>query len=236
MKIEQRNMTVRELPISERPYEKCELMGPEALSDSELLAVILKNGTQGESVIDLSRRIIASCDAGGSIANLDVFSLSELKEIRGVGRVKAIQIKCAAEFGRRIASAKKRSTLDLRNARSLAEYYRFRMSHLDRETVVLLHADAKGRIFYEEHLSVGTVNCSLLSPREIFVSALKRRSVNIFLLHNHPSGDPEPSKEDFLVTERVAKAGELVGIKLLDHVIIGSESYVSFNEMGALGT
>jgi DNA repair protein RadC len=225
-------ITVKELPVTERPYEKCELYGAEALTDTELLAVILRTGRKGERSTDLARRILMFPDDSGNITSLDHLSIDELKQINGVGRVKAIQIKCAAELGRRIAAGQRREVLNAFDPQSVAGYYRYKIGHLEKETVMLLHADSKGRIFYEERLSVGTVDCSLVSPREIFVSALAKKSVNIFLLHNHPSGDPTPSHEDCLVTERVAEAGKLIGIKLLDHIIIGDRSYVSFRELG----
>ncbi len=227
-------LTVRELPESDRPYEKCQKYGAEALSDSELLAVIIRSGTRGERSVDLSRRILLSCDENARVSALDKVSLEELMRLNGVGPVKAIQIKCAAELGRRIAADSNRAMIEIYNAKSIADHYRCRMKHLEKETVMLLHADSKGRIFAEECLSVGTVNCSLVSPREIFISALSKRSVYIYLLHNHPSGDPEPSREDIAVTQRVADAGKMLGIKLLDHVIVGGASYVSLNESGLI--
>ena len=234
MNSESKCITVKELPVAERPYEKCELYGAGAISDSELVAVILRTGRRGERSVDMARRILLAGDRDGDASSLDLLSLDDLKNIEGVGRVKAIQVKCAAELGRRIAAGNKRKVLDIFDTRSLAEYYCCKMGHLDKETVMVLHADSKGRIFSEEQLSVGTVDCSLVSPREIFISALAKKSVNIFLLHNHPSGDPTPSKDDHIITDRVAKAGKLIGIRLLDHVIIGGRSYVSFNEMGFL--
>ncbi|MBO7401436.1 MAG: DNA repair protein RadC [Lachnospiraceae bacterium] len=234
MKNESGFLTVRELPAAERPYEKCLQYGAGALSDSELLAVIIRTGTKGERSVDLSRRILLSCDPEARVSALSRVSLEELTQLNGVGSVKAIQIKCAAELGRRIEADDRRKPLDVFNAKSIADHYGFRMKHLDKETVMLLHADAKGRIFAEECLSVGTVNCSLVSPREIFVSALSKRSVYIYLLHNHPSGDPAPSQDDVNVTERVANAGKMLGIKLLDHIIVGSDSYVSLNETGVI--
>ena len=234
MKIEERMLTVKELPLDERPYEKCEKYGPGALSDSELIAVIIRSGKRGERSTDLARRIITMRqEANASVLNS--VSIEELKEVPGVGRVKAVQLKCAAELGRRIAMGKGPEKIEACNSGALAEYYGIKMSHLEKENVILLCADGKGRIFDEEVISVGTVNSSLVSPREVFLTALSKKAVNIFLLHNHPSGDPTPSREDILITERVADAGRILGIKLLDHIIIGRcGAYVSLNETGTI--
>lgn len=227
-------LSVKELPVSERPYEKCEDSGVSSLSDAELLAVIIKSGRRGERSVDLARRILVSLDKKGRLSGLSRCTLADLRKINGVGRVKAIQLVCAAELGRRIVADNKRDSLDLYNAQSVADYYSPLLNHLQKETVMLLHADGKGRIFAEETLSVGTVNSALISPREVFLSALLHKSVNIFLIHNHPSGDPTPSLEDFRVTERIAASGRLLGIELLDHIVLGNGNYTSFSEMGHL--
>lgn len=227
-------LSVKELPLTERPYEKCEEFGVSSLSDAELLAVIIKSGTHGERSVDLARRLLVSLDKDGRLCGLNSCSLEDLRKINGVGRVKAIQLVCAAELGRRLVADNRRNSLDLFNAESVAAYYTPLLSHLQKETVMLLHADGKGRIFAEETISVGTVNSALISPREVFLSALTHKSVNIFLIHNHPSGDPSPSIQDIQVTERIAASGRLLGIDLLDHLVLGNENYYSFSEMGQL--
>ena len=234
MQKENNYLRVKELPVSERPYEKCEESGASSLSDAELLAVIIKSGRPGERSVDMARRILLSLDKKGRLSGLDSASVEDLRKIEGVGRVKAIQLVCAAELGRRIVADSKRDCLDLYDAKSVADYYSPLLSHLQKETVMLLHADGKGRIFAEERLSVGTVNSALISPREVFLSALLHKSVNIFLIHNHPSGDPTPSFEDYKVTERIAVSGKLLGIELLDHIVLGKGSYSSFSENGNL--
>lgn len=225
-------ISVKELPVMERPYEKCEEFGVASLSDSELLAVIMRSGRPGERSTDLARRVLLSTDRDGRLSGLDRASLDELKSISGVGRVKAIQLKCAAELGRRIVSDRNRDCLNLFDAASVAAYYKPKLMHLDKENVFLLHADGKGSIFAEECLSIGTVNSSLVSPREIFISALMHKSVYVFLIHNHPSGDPTPSEVDFRITDRLYRAGKLLGIELMDHIVLGQDGYISFAELG----
>ncbi len=228
----QKHLTVKELPDTERPYEKFERFGAEALSDAELIAVIIRSGTKEERSVDLAYRILHSFGKEGNLSELVRTSPESLCRIKGIGRIKAIQILCAAELGRRMSEASFKERLDTKDSSTIADYYTPRMKNLEKEIVYLLHTDGKCRITGEERISVGTVNASLISPRDIFLSALEKKSVFIFLLHNHPSGDPSPSKEDVYVTKRVYEVGKLLGIGLMDHIIIGDGRYFSFKEEG----
>ncbi|MCI8491129.1 MAG: DNA repair protein RadC [Lachnospiraceae bacterium] len=226
------HITVKELPESEKPYEKCLRYGAEYLSDAELLAVIIRSGTAGKQSIEVAREIL-SCNEK-SLLNLHYLSIKELTAIPGIGNVKAIQLKCLAEISRRMAKATRRREVTLKSASSVASYYMEELRHEDREKLMLSMFDAGCVLLGEEVISVGTVNASLVSPREIFQRALQYGAVHIILLHNHPSGVPIPSTQDKLVTRRVQQCGELLGVHLSDHIIIGDNQYFSFKEENLL--
>lgn len=224
--------TLKELPLSERPYEKCEKYGAQALSDAELLSVIIRTGTQNERAVDVATRVLnRSCTYPGLIG-LNHMCLNDLMSIRGIGRVKAIQLLCIAELTKRMAKATNEGRLKMSTPEVVAHYYMEDMRHLTMEKVILVMLDSKSRILKDMVISTGTVNSTLLSPREIYLNALKYEAVNIILLHNHPSGDPTPSREDIQTTKRMQEAGNLIGIKLMDHIIIGDNKYVSLCEQG----
>ncbi len=225
-------LSVKELPISERPYEKCEQYGAGTLSDAELLAVILRTGTKHQRVIDLAVNILMHCTAHPGLKGLNYLTMKELMNIKGVGRVKAIELLCLTEITKRMAKEIHRDNLRLVTPQSVADYYMQDMRHLTTEQVVLLMLDTKNKLIKDMIISEGTVNTSIMPTREIFIHALKQEAVNIILLHNHPSGDPSPSTEDIRVSKRVSEAGNLVGITLMDHIIIGDNRYISLKEQG----
>lgn len=220
---------IKALPPECRPDERLELYGAEALSDAELLAVIIRTGFQGTNSVRLAESILGYTGEEGLIGLCQV-SIEELKEMRGVGKVKAFQIKAIAELTRRISkqSARKRFVAD--NPQTVAEYYMEDLRHRATECFVLLSLNGKGALVGEKILSMGTVNASLASPREIFLEAFKQKAVSILMLHNHPSGDATPSRQDIELTGRIKKSGELLGITLVDHIIIGDNTYVSLKE------
>lgn len=225
---------MNELPKEERPYEKCLEYGPQALSDSELLAVIIRTGTKGENAVELARRILSFSKSTEGILSLLHLTIAELKRIKGVGTVKAVQLKCIAELSRRIAKAGVNRGGRFQNPAVIAEYYMEDMRHRKREILKLMMFDSKNHLLHEMTMTSGTVNASIVSPREIFIEALRYEAVSIALIHNHPSGDPEPSREDILSTMRVKQAGELTAIPLIDHIIIGDNRYISMKERGLL--
>ncbi len=227
--------TISQLPDTEKPYEKCERFGPEALSDAELLAVLLRTGSEGVNVLDMSRSILASLGSEG-IAGLSRMTGEQLRRIRGVGRVKAMQISCAAELSRRIAQADigYEAELDFNDPKTIAEYYMEDLRHEKQEVMYLLCLSSRGRLLKRELISRGTVNRTAADPREIFVSALSHGAAAIVLMHNHPSGDPTPSEEDIRITARVRRCGQLIGIELLDHIVTGDHRYVSLRMAGLM--
>lgn len=225
---------MRELPVSEQPYEKCQQYGPECLSDAELLSVIIRTGSQGERAVELARRVLKALPEE-CLGGLFPVSLEQLQDIRGIGKVKAIQLKCLAECSRRmLRSQMPPRELCCDDPGRIAGYYMQQMRFLETEQVRLLILNGKNMLMREVIVSNGTFNSSVASPREIFYYALKHKAVCILLLHNHPSGEPAPSGADITVTKRVLQCGRMIGIPLLDHIIIGDNRYVSFRECGYL--
>lgn len=222
--------TMKDLAEEERPYEKCERFGAGSLTDVELLAVLLRTGTKGESSLDLARKIIYETSYAKGILNIHQWSFEQLQQIKGVGKVKAVQILCLSELAKRLAKRQACETLDFTKPSTIANYYMEEMRHLNQEHMKLLMLNTKAHLIGETLISKGTVNASLISPRELFIEALQKNAVSIILLHNHPSGDPTPSREDILLTKRILDAGNLIGIELLDHIIIGNNCYISFRE------
>lgn len=217
------------------PYEKYLEKGAEQLSDAELLAVILRTGTVGEDTVSIATRVLSlPGERRQGILGLHHVSLKELMSIRGIGQVKAIKLKCIAELSSRIAQETARKTFQLKNPATVADYYMERLRHCEREKVILIMMDNRNHLIAENTLSEGTINASLISPREIFLTVLRYGAVYIMLLHNHPGGDPTPGEQDILATQRIQKASELIEIPLLDHIIIGDKKYFSFREMDYL--
>lgn len=229
-----KSTTMKELPVSERPYEKCEEFGPSVLSDAELLAVMIRTGSGGESSADLARQVLLRIP-GKNIAGLFQMSLEQLREIRGIGRVKAIQLQCLTEITRRMMrSALSVTGLICEEPSEIAVAFMSGMRFLETEQVRLLILNGRNVLTREVEISQGSFNASLASPREIYYNALKYKAVRIILLHNHPSGDPTPSREDIVLTRRLADTGQLIGVPLLDHIIIGDNRYRSMREDGFL--
>ena len=218
-----------------RPYEKFSEYGVESLTENELLAVILRCGTRDMDAETLSSHILSLAGSGrGSLIGLHHISMEQLLSIKGIGKVKATQIKCMMEFCRRVAEANAYEDLSFNSPDTVAAYYMESMRHRSRECVLLICLDAKGHLLKEMELSKGTVKSSLLSPRDVFLEALKAEAVHILLMHNHPSGDPTPSKADLSITKSIAELGEKLDIPLIDHIIIGDNKYISFKEQGYL--
>jgi len=216
----------------DRPYERCLAAGPVSLTDAELIAVILRTGTTGRNAVDLADSVLNLNRVRPGLSGLSNLTMAELTAVPGIGRVKAIQLMCLAELSRRMArrSAAERMMLD--SPASVAAYYMEDLRAKEQECLCLVMLDTRCRLIADRIITVGTVNQSLVSAREIFIEALRHKAVSIILLHNHPSGDPTPSADDHAVTAKLCKAGELVGIVLADHIIIGDGRYLSFREEG----
>ena len=227
MKEKNKHLTMKELPITERPYEKCERNGAEALSDAELLAIVLKNGAQGDKVMDVATQLLTlntSCPGLEGIMRLD---RNDFQKVRGIGRVKAVQLAAVCELARRMTRVSFSEDFVFKTAQSIADYYMAYMCHLKHEEVHVMMLDSRQHMISECLLTKGTINASLIAPREIFIHALKAGAVGIILVHNHPSGDDTPSREDLTATEKVRCAGDIIGIRLLDHIIIGNGHFTS---------
>ena len=226
--------TIMEMPDYQRPYEKCLREGEQSLSDRELLAVILRCGVQGSSSLTLADKILNLSKQTGYSGLLGLFhiSMQELMKIHGIGKVKAVQLKCIGELSKRMATAAATPELSFHHPVTIAKYYMEQLRHEEQELLYCMMLDGHNHLSGEQLLSRGTVNATLITPREVFVEALKYRAVNLILVHNHPGGDPSPSQADLDVTERIYHCGELLGIHLLDHIIIGAHRYVSFREKG----
>lgn len=228
----QNTMRMSDLPAQERPYERCFQSGPEVLTDAELLAVIIRTGAKGERSLDLARKVLQLSKSCNGILGIHHSSIEELMQIKGVGKVKAVQLKCVAELAKRLSRASARERLSFQEPDSIASYYMEELRHEEQEKLLLLMLNTKGSLIRDKVMSTGTVNASLVSPREIFIEALRYNAVFVILVHNHPSGDASPSREDIHLTERVRQCGMLLGIELMDHIIIGDNEYVSFREKG----
>ncbi|MCI9068528.1 MAG: DNA repair protein RadC [Lachnospiraceae bacterium] len=226
--------TIRELPVSERPYEKCRAFGPDGLTDAELLAVILRTGTRGQGALETARQVLELCAPYGGLPGLYHLTCGEFRKVSGIGSVKSIQLSCIGEFAKRISRSRIAREEAFQTPKGVASYFMEEMRHKEKEELRAAFLDTKGHLLKETVLSVGTVNEAHISPREIFLDALRYQAVGMILLHNHPSGDPEPSEEDILVTKRVAEVGDLLGIPLLDHIVIGDNCYISLKERGTL--
>jgi len=217
------------------PYEKFLRFGPEALTESELLAIILRTGTKNKSALQIAEEILALADPKreGLLGLYDI-PLETLQSIKGVGEVKAVKVKCLTELSARISAAKAKAGIIFTKPETVARYFMEALRHRKKECVIMVSLDSKGEIIRDTMMSQGSVKMSLITPREIFLEALKNEAVNILLIHNHPSGDPTPSQADMTMTMSVFETGKMLDIPLVDHIIIGDNRYISFKEAGLL--
>lgn len=226
--------TMKEMYRDERPYEKCEQFGAGNLTDAELLAVLLRTGTRGENSLELAQRLLHPDFAQSGLLSIHKWTRDRLLRVKGIGRVKAVQILCLSELAKRLAKASAAAGLNFSSPDSIAQYYMEDMRHQNTEVLRLLLLNTRSRLIGESIISTGTVDTALISPRELFIEALQRGAVSIVLLHNHPSGDPTPSRADVRITKRLYEAGSMIGIELLDHIIIGNNCFISMREKGFL--
>lgn len=226
--------TIKQLPLSERPYERLEELGAQALSDAELLAVILRTGSMNQNSVQLAHQILKKDDSHKNLTGLMYLSREQLMEIPGIGRVKSLQLMAIAELAKRIARKYNEEDVLLKNPVSIANYFMNELRFESQECVYAAYLDQKCKLLKHKMITKGTVNASMVSPREIYIEAMRCNAVNIILVHNHPSGNCNPSTEDYRVTEQVKQAGRILNIPLLDHIIIGDMEYYSFAEAGVL--
>ena len=220
-------LTIKELPPEERPRERLQKSGPGALSDSELLAIILRIGTGNVTATELARKLVTHY---GGLKGIASASFEELCEIKGIGTAKAAQIKAAFEIGRRFSQTIDTEKDRIRCSEDVKNLFWHKMRTYDREHFMIVLLDTKNRIIKTETVTIGILDSSIIHPREVFKSAIKSSAASVILVHNHPSGDPAPSRNDTSATIKLREAGELVGISVLDHVIIGEKGYYSFKD------
>lgn len=217
---------IKELPISERPYEKLETYGEQTLSNSELLAIIIKTGTKEETAVSLAQQILQN-EACDSLRHLQEISLSELKKIKGIGRVKAIQIKAVCEIAKRISRPINSDKIRIKTGADVAELLMNEMRYLKREVAKVVLLNNKNIVLKIADVAYGGSNFACLEPKEIMHEAINVGASRIIMVHNHPSGDPTPSKEDYRTNDRIYEAAQIMGIELLDHIVIGDGEYKS---------
>ena len=219
---------IKDWPEDERPRERLIKYGAESLSDAQLLAIILRTGNKDRSAVDLARTLIGKFE---DFRSMDSLSVSELCKENGIGTAKAAQIKAAFEIGKRMLSGGSGLKKGFTCSEDVVNYYIPLMKNLKKEIFKTVLLDSKNKILKDvedEIVSKGSLTASIVHPREVFKTAIKESAAAVILVHNHPSGDPSPSREDLEITQRLVKSGEIVGIKVLDHIIIGDGRHFSF--------
>jgi DNA repair protein RadC len=234
MKIEEAGFyhtKIKDWPEGERPREKLMELGPERLSESELLAILLRTGSQKQTAVDLARLILSHY---GSLHDLSAMNYQEFFRIKGIGPVKAVTLIAAFEIARRLASLPIKQKLKVTDPEIIFQRYEPLLSHQKKEIFKILILNSANFLIRDVQISEGILNSSLVHPREVFKSAILESAASIILLHNHPSGEAEPSQEDKNITRRLMEAGKLLDIPVLDHIIIGQRRYFSFREAGLI--
>ncbi len=228
---EVRRLTIKDMPAEERPRERLLALGAEKVSNAELLAVILRTGSLRDTALDLAQMILTRA---GKLRELPYLTVEELTEIRGIGPAKAVQVKAALELGRRMVVASRGYNVDITSPEDVFNYMMEEMRYLEQEEFRIILLNIKNKVLGVETVFRGGLNSSIVHPREIFRLALRRSAASLILLHNHPSGDPTPSGEDISVTRRLVDAGEIMGINILDHIVMGEGRFLSFREKGLI--
>lgn len=220
--------TIKRMPLSERPREKMLTYGCQSLSNAELLAIILSTGTKDKTAIDLATAILNMSNEG--LRSLTDCTIEELNQIKGVGLAKSSQVIAAVELGKRIALTTKVNNYKIKGPEDVSNLLMEEMRYFKKEAFNIILLNTKHDVIAVENISIGSLNASIVHPREVFNRAIKRSSSGIILAHNHPSGDPKPSGEDINITKRLIEAGKIIGINVLDHVIIGDGIFLSMKE------
>ena len=215
-------MKIKEIAKEQRPRER--LKAGNVLNDAELLALLLGSGTKGESAIDMGNRLLSE----NGLDKLNSLSIQELMKIKGIGLAKASKLIAAFELSKRVSSGKICEKI-VKNPSDIASHYIEKLKDLKKEHFIAVFLDSKNKIIKDEIISIGTLNSSLVHPREVFKEAIKNSANSVILVHNHPSGSVEPSDEDYRVNKVLVETGNLVGIKVLDHLVVGGEEWITLN-------
>lgn len=223
---------IKNLPFAEQPREKMMSYGASHLSVSELLAILIKTGTRHKSAIELGNTIVSNC--GEDITELSNITIEELCVIEGIGESKACQILAAVELGKRVKQTHAIRKSKLSSPSEVVRFFSAELSETRVEKFIAVLLNTKNEIINWEIISIGSLNASIVHPREVFIRAIKRSAASILVVHNHPSGHVDPSREDINITKRLSEAGQLIGIPLIDHIIIGKDKYYSFKEENQL--
>ena len=223
--------SIKDWPQDERPRERLLAHGPGSMSDAQLIAIILRTGGSGKSAMDMA---IEMLDRLGTLKDIEQASLSELCAFKGMGRAKAAQLKAALELGRRLFGESGLNGPVFSTGGDVFSHFHPRLRNSKKEVFCCAMLDVKNRLIRDLRISEGTLTASLIHPREAFREAIRESAASVIFVHNHPSGDPEPSREDIAITERLEAAGETVGIRVLDHVIVGEGKFTSMRENGYL--
>lgn len=221
-----KSFTIRDLPPSERPRERLQKFGPEALSAQELLALILGRGASGESVMVITQRLLSTF---GSVKGIFEASIEELSKVPGIGLAKAAQIKSAFELGKR-GEEEPREKIPIKSSEDIAKIVRPKLKEKKKEYFLILSLDSRNNLIKISEISIGSLNANIVHPREVFKEAIQASAASVILVHNHPSGDTEPSEDDLETTKRIQEAGKIMGIDVLDHIIITKTKIFSFKE------
>lgn len=232
---ENSHLTMRGLPLDDRPYEKLASYGPNSLSDAELLAVIIRSGSRQDTALSLCQRLLASGREGQGLSFIQDSSLEELMILPGIGQVKAIQMKAALEIGRRASIGPVYSGRpQVRTPQDAICLLESEMRHLPREEMRIIMLDVRNRVIRISRIAEGGLSNSVIYPRDLFREAIKANAAGLIIAHNHPSGDAAPSREDMETTRRLAEAGEMMGVKVVDHIILATGGSISFKQSGLI--
>lgn len=228
-----KTLMVRDLPKEERPREKLLLKGAKSLSNAELLAILLRTGTKNDSVLQVAEKLLIHYQNNG-LAGIWNLSPKEFSRIKGIGTVKAITVIAALELGMRLAEEPSKQRFVIRSPKDVADYVMPRLRYEKKEHFMVMLLNTKNHVLATPIISIGSLNASIVHPREVFREAIRYSAASVILIHNHPSGDPTPSQEDKLVTSKLVQAGTLMDIAVLDHIIIGDSKYISIKEEGMI--
>ncbi|MDO8142791.1 MAG: DNA repair protein RadC [Candidatus Brocadiales bacterium] len=232
MKENKKRPTIKQLPAHERPRERLIHGGDERLTDAELLGIIIRDGTINYSAVDIAKEILSKYS---DFRNLSSVSIRELCRIDGIGPARAAQIKAALAIAKRYSATSIKPGQQFKCSNDIYNHFHEQLLGKKQEVFLAVLLDNKNRIIkIESDVSAGSLTSSIVHPREAFKAAIRESAASVIFVHNHPSGDPEPSKEDIQITNRLVEAGNIVGIKILDHIIIGNEQYVSFKDRGLM--